>query len=145
MAANFHSFFVKFALMALVFVGIFGWIIGMQADNDLDYDKSIVSEKLINDSYGNLRTDINSYADSAQTQKTLFETETPTTGFGSLILFSIVSSGKVFNGMTIGFFNTMIQLPITYLGVDPSTIGILSIMIILTIIIGLWVLYKLGG
>ena len=47
--------------------------------------------------------------------------------------------------MIIGTFNTIIKLPVVFLGIDPIIVSILSTMLILTIIIGLWVVYKLGG
>ena len=104
-----------------------------------------MENSLMNDTYGKLRTDLGGLRDKSQAQKTLFESENPTSGFGTILLFSIVSTGKVFNGMIIGTFNTLIKLPIVFLGLDPIIVSIISTMLILTIIIGLWVVYKLGG
>lgn len=141
--ANFYEYFIKWALVGLVFVSLFAWIIGVQDENDAS--EKIVNERLINNTFSGIRSDLISYREDAQTQKGLFETETPTQGFGSILLYSVVSAGKVFNGMTIGLFNSMIQLPVVYLGLDPVTASVISIIIIVTIIITLWILYKLGG
>ena len=47
--------------------------------------------------------------------------------------------------MIIGTFNTLIKLPMVILGVDPIVSSVIGTMLILTIIIGLWIVYKLGG
>lgn len=140
---KFENLFVNYALAGLLVLSIFFFSITLQIDNNAD--EILTENTLINDSFGQLQTDLGGMRDSAQTQKELFEEEKPTTGFGSLILFSIVSSGKVFTGMTIGTFNVLIKLPMVLFGVDPIISSVLSTILIMVIILGLWYLYKLGG
>lgn len=139
---NFYELFFTFMVVGLVVVGIFGFTIGVQHDNNVE---GITSNSLINNSYNSLYSNLSTFNNKSQTQKDLFESENPTVGFGSLILFSIVSAGKVFNSMIIGVFNIVIRLPVTILGLDPVLVSVISTMLLLTVIIGLWVLYKLGG
>lgn len=142
-SANFYRLFVNFMLIALVIFGLFVSISTIQQDNNVE-DKFTDSE-IINNTYGSLEEDLDDLRDQSQGQKTLFESETPTSGFGTILLFSIVSSGKVFNAMTIGVFNTLIRLPVVILGMDPIIVGLLGTLMIITIILGLWAIYKLGG
>ncbi len=141
--AKFHDLFINFMLVGLVVLSLFAFGSFFQGDNSIE--NGFMENSLMNDTYGKLRTDLGGLRDQSQAQKTLFESENPTSGFGTILLFSIVSTGKVFNGMIIGVFNTLIKLPVVFLGLDPIIISVLSTMLILTIIIGLWIIYKLGG
>ena len=141
--AKFYELFINFMLIGLVVLALFSFGAFFQEDNNID--NQFMENSLMNNTYGKLRTDLGGLRDQSQAQKTLFESENPTSGFGTILLFSIVSTGKVFNGMVIGVFNTLIKLPVVFLGLDPIIVSVISTMLILTIIIGLWIIYKLGG
>lgn len=141
--ATFYDTFINFMLAGLFIFAIFSFITVFQNENNTD-DK-IQDNSIINDSFYDLTTDLTGFRDKSQAQKSLFESETPTGGFGTILLFSILSVGKVFNGMMISIFNTIIKLPMAFLGLDIIVVSVLSTILILTIIIGLWAVYKLGG
>lgn len=141
--AKFYDLFINFMLVGLVVLSMFAFAVVFQEDNNVD--EQFIENFLMNETYNNLKTDLGNLRDESQAQKTLFESENPTGGFGTILLFSIVSTGKVFNGMMIGTFNTLIKLPVVILGIDPIIVSVLSTMLILSIIIGLWIIYKLGG
>jgi len=143
MAVDFYKAFVNFIILGLLIFGILAFAIFTQSDNDVS-DK-LIDDNLINNTFENLGNELGTIRDDAQAQKTLFESENPTIGFGTILLFSIVSAGKVFNSMMIGVFNLLIKLPVTVLGLDPIVTSVLSAILLLTIIIGLWIVYKLGG
>lgn len=140
---SFYDLFVSFMFIGLVTVGLFTFGIGFQNDNDVS-DK-FNQNTIINNSFSDLQSQLGGLRDQGQAQKSLFESENPTSGFGTILLFSIVSSGKVFNSMVVGVFNTLITLPAVILGVDPIIISVISTLLLITIIIGLWIVYKLGG
>ncbi len=141
--AQFYKLFINFMLVGLLVLSIFAFGVFFQEENNAE--DPFMDNSLMNQTYNTLRVDLKGLRDESQAQKTLFESENPTSGFGTILLFSIVSTGKVFNGMIIGTFNTLIKLPVVFLGLDPVIISVLSTMLILTIIIGLWIMYKLGG
>ena len=141
--AKFEGVFVNFMILGLLIFGTLALIISMQDNNSID-DK-FADNTLINNTYSTLETDLTGFRTEAQSQKTLFESENPTSGFGTILLFSIVSVGKVFNGMIMGVFNTLIKLPVVFLGLDIIVVSIFSSILILIIILGLWAIYKLGG
>lgn len=143
MAKGFRELFIGFALLGLLFLALFQFAITMQSENNAD--EQLINNTVINQTYLNLEDTLGGMRDQAQTQRELFETENPTVGFGSLILFSVVSTGKIFTGITVGLFNILIAMPMSILGLDPAVAGVLSTILILSIILGLWVLYKLGG
>ena len=141
--SNFQDLFINFMIIGLVVVSLFALMVTFQDENSVS--EPVIENSLMNETYGKLRTDLGNLRSESQAQKTLFESENPTGGFGTILLFSIGSSGKVFNGMVIGLFNTLIKLPVGFLGLDPVIVSVISTMLILTIIISLWILYKLGG
>ncbi len=140
---RFESLFINFALVALLIVGIFSFGILLQSNNDAD--ERIIDVPILNRTYSSLESDLIAAEPSSQSQLDIFETEEPKTGFGSLLLFSVVSSGKTFTGIIIGTFNLLIRLPTVALGLSPVISAVLSTIIIISFILGLWVLYKLGG
>lgn len=141
--AQFENTFKNFMLLGLMVFGILAFVIIGQTQNNAT--ESILDSATINNTYTNLRTDFEGFQEEAQSQKLLFESETPTLGFGTLLFYSIISSGKVFNSMVGALFNTIIKLPTIVLGLDPILIGVISAMLILSIIVGLWIIYKVGG
>ncbi len=141
--SNFQNLVVNFLFIGLIVFGIFATVIIMQEDNNVD-DKFIENE-LINDTYSTLQTDLLNFQTESQAQKLLFEREQPTLGFGTLLFYSIISSGKVFNSMVGAMFNSLIKLPVVVLGIDPVIVSVISNLLILSIIIGLWIVYKVGG
>lgn len=141
--ARFYDLFINWMLIGLFVVALFSFGVLYQEDNEVE--NKFIENSLMNETYGSLRTNLGELRDESQAQKTLFESENPTSGFGTILLFSIVSTGKVFNSMIIGTFNTLIKLPTVVLGIDPIILSVLGTMLILTIIIGLWIVYKLGG
>ncbi len=140
---KFETLFINFALTGLLVVSILAFGFGFQSDNNAS--ETIFNNTLVNDSFSQLMNDLGGMRDQSQTQKELFETEKPTAGFGSLILFSIVSSGKVFTGITIGLFNIFIKLPMVLFGVNQVVASVLSTIMIVVVILGIWVVIKLGG
>ncbi len=141
--AKFYDLFMNWMFVGLVVVALLSFGVLYQEDNNAN--GKFIEDSLMNQTYTSLRTDLGELRDQSQAQKTLFESENPTSGFGTILLFSIVSTGKVFNSMIIGVFNTIIKLPTVVLGLDPIILSVIGTMLILTIIIGLWIVYKLGG
>jgi hypothetical protein len=143
MAKSFESLFLTFILVGVMVLSILAFSITFQSENQVS--DPFTQNEFINRSYSDLESDLNEYSTTSQLQKTLFERETPTAGFGTLILFSIISAGKVFNGMVVGVFNILIGLPVSILGADAVLVSVFGTVLIIIIIIGLWRLYKLGG
>lgn len=141
--ANFEQTFRGYALAGLMVVCIIAFGITLQADNPTS--ENLVEIPIINNSFNDLRVNLEGTRDQAQSRLEGFEKEEPTVGFGSLILFSIVSFGKVFTGIIIGTFNIVIAAPMIFFGIDPVISAVLSTLLIVSFITGLWVLYKLGG
>lgn len=143
--SQFNTIFLNFMLIGLIAFSVLAFTTTFQAENNVNSTQRFINNPTINATYGDLNTQLSNVRDQSQAQKTLFETEDPKIGTGALLLTSIISSGKVFNGIIIGVYNTLIVLPSVILGLDPIVTGVLSSLLILMIIVSLWILYKSGG
>lgn len=139
---EFDDLWVKFSLIGLVVASLFSFIVYFEQDNG--ETDTVLNNSILNRTYQGLQTNLSAFGDETQSQRSVFESETPTDSFGSLIIFSIVSSGKIFTGMLIGVFNLLILLPTAILGLDALTISVLSGILLVTIIFALWRKYKQG-
>jgi hypothetical protein len=139
---KFQSLWVTFALIGLIAFCFIAFIVQFETDNDKS--NGLLENQIINRTYGNLQSDLSTFGSQAQGQKDVFESETPTISFGALILFAIVSAGKVFTNMLIGIFNILIFLPTAMFGISPVITGVLSSILIISIIFLLWRVYKAG-
>ena len=143
MAVKFFDLFKNYMFIGLMIFSILTFIIIVQSDNSVG--DPIVGDPILNTTYSNLGTTLGELRNQSQAQKELFEGENPTTGIGSILLFSILSAGKVFNGMIIGVFNTILKLPVVVLGFDPILLSIFGTLLVASILFSLWAVYKLGG
>ena len=141
--ARFLDLFLKFMFIGVIVLSLFSFIVLFQSENRVS--NQFVDNALINSTFSNLTIKLQGLESQTQTQKDLFETEDPKTGFGSLILKSIVSSGKTFNSIIVGVFNIIIILPVVFLGLDKIIVSIIMTVLGILIIFGLWSAYKLGG
>ena len=140
---SFYNLFVNFMMIGLVIFSIFSFIVVTQDKNESS--EKFLDNALIVANYQSLNTSLENLGNDSNSAKSVFESENPTAGFGSIILLSIVSSGKVFNAMFVGIFNTLIKLPVAFLGFNPILVSIFATLMGFTIILGLWIIYKLGG
>jgi hypothetical protein len=124
-------------------LSLFAFTITVQTENNTDI--KLTEDKYINSVYEQLNRDLGNFSKTSQQQREVFESDNPGNNFGYLIFYSIISAGKVFTGMTIGLFNLLINLPVRYLGISPVIVSIFSTILIITVIIGLWIIYKVGG
>lgn len=141
--ASFGNIFNNFLFLGLFVLGMFSIVILVQGDNNAA--QPLGENALFNISYNQLRGNISEFESSSQTQYARFTDEDPKLGFGSIVLFGIVSAGKTFGTVTFQTFFIILQLPLIILGIDPSIVSVILIWLIISIIIGLWILYKLGG
>ena len=143
MAISFRELFITFALIGVFVFASIGFIVQTQIDNDVD--STILENEVINKTYTNLETDLDDFGSKAQTQKESFESEIPERGFGSLIIFAIIGAGQKFTGMITGVYNIFIVLPASVLGISPIVIGVLTAMLVVSLVLLIWRVYRAGA
>lgn len=129
---------VTMGIFGLLLYSIMAFIITTQDDSDVAY--TILSNEVINESYGGLRTNLSSSA--AETSAGNFANVSPTQSFGEVEVSSIFSPTKTAKTIILGFWNIMVKLPQSILGVSPVVAGIINSILIIFIIIGIWAIWK---
>lgn len=141
--ADFMKIFISFMLLGIILFGIFSFTATIQDQNAVE--RKVEDNSLINNTFNDFNANVSTLRDRSAELKKTFESENPTTGFGSILFLSIVSVGKSVTNMIMGIFNTITVLPGSVLGVDPVILGILTTILVISLIIGIWIIYKLGS
>ena len=141
--AGFKDIVGKFIIASLLILSLFSFIIITQSDNEAVSE--LRDEEVFNDSVSSLIDSIDSSTEAAEEKYDVFNSEEPKAGFGSIVLFGIVSVGKTFSNIVFGTFGAIIELPLKVLGVPPNVYNLILTLLIIIIIVAVWLLYKLGG
>ena len=140
---QFDTLIGKFILAGLIFLGIFSFIIAVQSDNNAV--QPAIENEVFNESFSGLSKQIDKSNSEAEEKYDVFNTEDPSAGFGSIVLFGVVSVGRTFSNITFSLFGAIIRLPLVVLGVDPDIYNLLLTWLIIVVIVSVWLLYKYGG
>ncbi len=141
--AGFKELFGKFIMIALILLPLMSIIVVLQDDNDSA--QKLGENNVFNETFGELINVIGNATDEAGEKYDVFNQENPKPGFGSIVLFGIVSVGKTFSNVIFGFFLATIKLPLIVLGIPPSIYNLAITWLTVFVIIVVWLLYKLGG
>lgn len=141
--SDFKALITNIMIAALLVVGLFSFAITTQNDNHAV--DPISNNKVFNESFSSLISSLDSSTSQAQDKYDVFNSESPTLGFGSIVLYGIVSVGKTFSSIIFGTFGAIIKFPLVVLGIPPTVYNTILVILIISVIIGVWLLYKLGG
>lgn len=141
--ANFQQTFYSFILFLLVVLGLLNLTFHVQRDNNAV--NPVSNNVLFNDTATRLSSNVTQSESSSKIQQGIFSDETPKPGFGSIVLFGIVSAGKTFTNMIYSYFALLFRIPIVVLGIDSAIVSVFITILIITLIIGVWIIYKIGG
>jgi hypothetical protein len=137
---DFKKTFISFALLGLVIFGIMSFAILFQKDNDSP--ERLTDNEIINNTYNSLYGNYTGMENTAKEQDTVFGNVTPTQSYGEVEITSVVAPTKAFKSMILGTYNILIKLPSEILGISPVVTAILSAILIMLIIVGIWAIYK---
>jgi len=104
-----------------------------------DVENPITNNDLINESFGDLATNLAST--EAVNASDNFGQVTPTQEI-RLEVSSIVNPTKIAKSIILGMWNVFIKLPQSILGVSPIVASIISSILLIFIIIGMWAIWK---
>lgn len=135
---DFKKILINMSLLSLLIFSIMVFIVTTQTDNSVT--TKITDNEIINDTYSDLEDSIGSSA--SQTADDNFGSTTPTQQFGELEVTSIISPTKIGKTIIIGFWNTLVKLPISILGVSPAVATLIYSILIISLIIGIWAIWK---
>lgn len=127
-----------FLLVGLFLVCIFSFIFSFTADNlDIELDTDEID-------LTGLESKLNSSKSQAEEYMESFQSENPLISFGALILFSIVGIGKLIINSVSAIFNILIGGTSAVLGIPPMVTGVLTAIILMSLIFAAWKLIKTG-
>ena len=141
--AQFSDTFRSFTLLSLMMIGLFGFVINIQSDNNAP--DPVINNLLFNNTVSKLKVNITSLENESSIQGNEFYKEKPIPGVGSILLFTIVSFGKTFSNVIFGLFIILLNLPLIILGIDPTISSTLWSLLMVIVVTALWGLYKWGG
>ncbi len=141
--SRFQELVVNFSIVAIMVMSLFSFFIIVQEQNDAV--DPLRDNAVFNDSFQQLIGTIENNTRDAEEKYGVFNDEDPKAGFGSIVLFGIVSVGKTFSSIVFGTFIAVIKLPLVILGIAPSIYNLILVILIISVIVSVWLLYKLGG
>jgi len=118
--------------------------ISISLTNENNVNNTLLENEAINKSFGYLQSNLSDSQSKSETSKTGFEVENPTVGTDSFLFSSIISAGKVFTGMWRGVYDITFSLFTETLGINPVVMGVITSILLITIILLAWSLYKSG-
>jgi len=141
--SEFKSMVGNFVIAALMIISLFSFSIVIQEENNaID---PIKNNEVFNASFTGLINTLDSNSKAAEEKYDIFNSEDPKPGFGSIVLFGIVSVGKTFSGLIFGTFGAIVKLPLIILGIPATVYSQIIVLLIIFVIVSVWLLYKLGG
>ncbi len=137
------NIFIKMVTVGIIFLAIMNFIIITQTDNDPT--NLITNNTLINSSFGDLTSNLNTLNSETDLASATFSNETPTSTLGFVTITSVVSPTRIFRGLVLGTYNVLIALPAKFLGVPEVVLSIINSILTLLLILGVWSIWKGGN
>ncbi len=135
--------FGNFLWLGLFILAGLTFVVTTQSANNAQ--QPLTDNELFNSSFSGLASNLSALESSSGVQYNQFIGEEPKAGFGSIVLFGIVSAGKTFGNVVIGLFTLLIKLPLVVLQIPQTLFAVISTWIVISLIIAAWIMYKLGG
>ena len=138
---------IKWILKNMVILGvlvfsIMNFIIIIQSDSNMDQENMITNNSLINESYGDLASNLSGSKNSGQNSLNSLENDPITPGVGDLNPASMVSATRTARTIITGLWNIYIKLPQVILGVSPVVAAAINSILLILLAIGVWAIWK---
>lgn len=143
MVETFKSTFILYSSIGLFVIAAISFTSLLVTENNVDND--ILTNDQLNSTFGDLLAEFNSSQSDLQVQKNSFDSEIPERGFGSLIIFSIVGVTQQFGNVVTGIYNVVVVLPASFLGIPKVILDVLGSILIVTIVLLAWRVYRVGA
>ena len=143
MPAGFRQVFITFSIIMLFVFSTISFVVIFQSENDSN--NTILENELINRTFIKAGGNISSQQTSTSSSQESFEAEVPEKGLGSLIIFAIVGVVKGFTKTITQAYNLVIVLPISALGVPNAVAQILGSILMVSLVLLAWRVYRVGS
>ena len=136
MTISLMQVFTTFTLIGIMVFSLLSFGVSIQENNGVT--DNILNDEFMNRTFSGLETNLSAFKAEAQGQRENFEGEVPERGFGTLLIFSIVTVGQKFVAMIVAIFNILTVLPAQSLGIPKSIIGSLEGILLVSLILLVW-------
>lgn len=136
------------SIISMILVAVFAFTIigfGAQFAIDNETNKSILNDPIINKSYGDIQTQLDSSSDSVETQKDSWYNDVPVIGAINLIWKSLTGILRVFFSTFTNLYNVIVTLISTTLGIPAIVLNAINVIITISILLLLWRLVRSGS
>ena len=140
---SFRETWINFILIGVLVFSLISFIVVIQNENSVE--NGILENQLINSTFNRLAEELNASGGETQKQRGIFEKEVPVRSFGSLIIFTIVGVTQNFMSIIVTIFNILIVLPAQILGVSPVVISAIGSILIVSLVLLAWRVYRIGS
>lgn len=141
--AEFSDILSKLVLVMIIVFSSMLFIVSLQVSDSAP--QQLAENSIFNDSLSGLTAEIASATSEADDKYTVFNSETPKEDSVSIILFGIVSVTKSFSNIVLGFFTTIIKLPLVVFGIPQAIVNLILVMLVIVLVVSIWRVLKLGG
>jgi len=139
---SFRKLIVGFLLASLFAFCLIQFGFDIAKNNETN--QSILDNSLMNSTYLNLEDDLSNLKDNAQKQRTAFEEEKTSLAAGYFILGTILGAAKIFMGIIMTFLNILFLPLSSIIGIPPVVLGVLTAILIVSLIFMAWRALKAG-
>ena len=139
---KFADNFTSWLLMGLLVVSMIGFVVSIQIANGVT--DNLLTDPVINKTFVDLTDTLESSSATANSSKSSFEDDQPDKGFGSLIIFAILGVGQTITSMVLGVYNILFVLPAVKLGIPKVVLNVFSSILLVSLILGAWRVYRAG-
>lgn len=137
----------KGLIITALLVGLFIFAVisfGIQLAENNNANMSILNNPSINKSFASITSELEEAEDTAESGRVGLWSGIPILEEVGIVLDSIVSVGQVFSGMVIGVFGITFELITTTLGIPPIVLGVITAIILISIVLLAWSVFKAG-
>lgn len=141
---NFRSLIISSLLIGLVLVSLVSFNIYFSQENEIN--SSLANDDSINRAFGNITKQLNDSRGTAEEKKeaVIFESSHPILTFVGFAFMSILDAGGVFIGTTVLMFNVIFEMIIETLDISPVVTGTLFAILLITLILSVWRVFRSG-
>jgi hypothetical protein len=138
---EFRNLIVSFLLVGLVAVAMIAFAFKLQEQNNIN---SLATSPTIGATYGNLSNALGGGSADAQDQKESFDSDPTSQSFGGIIFTTIISAGRTFGDSVLLIYNIIAGGIGSTLGISSNVLAVFSTILIVSLILLAWSLYRLG-
>ena len=137
---QFKSFPIIFLLVGLFIVALVGF--GGKLASNYGHEETLLKDD--NFDFGRIETHVTQTSTQAEGWGDTFRSDNPLLAFGGLVLFAIWGIGQLIWGSVMGMFIILTDGATAVLGIPPIVTGVLTAILVISLLFALYKLLRVG-